>query len=1027
MVFVSLLAMLLFSGGAADAAEAKLGIKRFTIQTTEPTEEKTVEKAGETGLEFVNKPYTFTQAGGHPWGLTTTGEFTSEVIDGGNGEKEEVPTRDVKDIAVNLPPGLLGDPMATPRCALTRVLEHTAYSNNQSEGLGFCPADTQIGTYELTIEGGHRLFGPIVNVTPAVGESAEFALEESAGQQTPLLTAHLVRVENPATKQHEYGFTVISASIPLVSLERFELTFWGVPADASHNAMRGRFCLTHDKEEPFTPSACIEPGGKSAGVTPVPFLSLPTDCAAGPETATIRADSWEEPGSVQEGRYSSAYVEASATLPGVTGCGGLSFDPGVEVQPDTLLADAPVGLGVDLQVPQSEVAEAPATPHVRDAVITLPEGLSISPGIVDGIQACNESGPEGINFEGGESEEVGPSGELQLAAGHCPAASIVGTAEAVTPLLPEPVRGHVYLARPLCGGAGEEACTDADALDGRLYQLYLELGGTGALANTGINIKAHGYVEANPATGQLTTKFLEDPQAPFSELKVHLNGGPRAPLDNPAVCGSAVTTSDLTPWSAPGLTPEGTLVTGLGDATPSSFYTVEGCASPPGLRPGFSAGTVSPQAGAYSAFTLNLTRGDREQYVKGIQVHTPPGLLGMLSTVTLCEEAQADSGSCPQASRIGTTRVASGAGSHPFEIEGTVYLTKGYGGAPFGLSIVTDAVAGPFNLGLVVVRARIDVDRETSALTITTDETGAYAVPQILDGVPLRLKEVTVNIDRPGFMFNPTSCAAKQITAVVSGSGQASANVTAPFAASGCKSLAFKPSFQASTSGHTSRAGGASLDVRLSYPAGSVGVEANIASVKVSLPKQLPSRLTTLQKACPAAQFQANPAGCPQASIVGVVRASTPLLPVGLTGPAYFVSHGGEAFPSLVVVLQGDGVRVDLTGSTFISAQGITSSTFKTVPDVPVGTFELYLPEGNYSALAANSSLCKTAGKLVMPTELHAQNGAVIHQNTKITVTGCNTKPKKTTKHRKTAKKTRASRPKPSGKTAAAANRRTNK
>jgi hypothetical protein len=291
------------------------------------------------------------------------------------------------------------------------------------------------------------------------------------------------------------------------------------------------------------------------------------------------------------------------------------------------------------------------------------------------------------------------------------------------------------------------------------------------------------------------------------------------------------------------------------------------------------------------------------------------------------------------------------------------------------------------------------------------------------------LKEVTVNIDRPGFMFNPTSCAAKQITATVSGSGQASANVAVPFAASGCRSLGFKPGFQVSTIGHTSHAGGASLDVRLSYPAGSVGSEANIASVKVSLPKQLPSRLTTLQKACPAAQFQANPAGCPPPSVVGIVRASTPLLPVGLQGPAYFVSHGGEAFPSLVVVLQGDGVRVDLVGSTFISKQGITSSTFKTVPDVPVGTFELYLPEGNYSALAANGSLCKAAGKLVMPTEFHAQNGAVIHQNTKIAVTGCNTKAKKTTKARKaaSARKSRASRQRPGRKTTVAANGRTSK
>jgi hypothetical protein len=425
------------------------------------------------------------------------------------------------------------------------------------------------------------------------------------------------------------------------------------------------------------------------------------------------------------------------------------------------------------------------------------------------------------------------------------------------------------------------------------------------------------------------------------------------------------------------------------------------------LSPGFTAGTISPQAGQFSAFTLNFSRQDREQYLSGIQVHTPPGLLGMLSSVPLCGEPQAAQGTCPEASRIGSTRVASGAGSHPFEISGSVYLTTGYRGAPFGLSIVTNAVAGPFNLGLVIVRARIDVDPETSRLTVTSDP-----LPQIVFGVPLRLKRVTVNIDRPGFMFNPTNCGApgqpgvQQVTAAVSGDQNAVANVHSQFAVGGCQSLAFKPKFTVSTSGHTSRSRGASLDAKVSYPAGSVGSETNIARVKVDLPKQLPSRLTTLQKACTAAQFAANPAGCPAASIVGIARASTPLLPVGLEGPVYFVSHGGEAFPSLIVVLQGDGVRVDLTGSTFISKAGITSSTFKTVPDVPVNSFELYLPEGSFSALAANGNLCTSQGKLKMPTEFVAQSGAVIRQSTKIAVTGC-PKAKKAAKSKK-KKKTKA-------------------
>ena len=412
-------------------------------------------------------------------------------------------------------------------------------------------------------------------------------------------------------------------------------------------------------------------------------------------------------------------------------------------------------------------------------------------------------------------------------------------------------------------------------------------------------------MQANPATGQLTTRFegfpvgdpprLDgNPQLPFSELKVDLNGGPRAPIDNPPACGTATTTADLEPWSAPGITPEGLSMAGLPDATPSSFFNVDlagdGLATPcPSLpfNPGFVAGTVTPNAGKFSAFTMNLSRLDREQYVKGIQLHTPPGLLAMLSSVQLCGEPQADGGHCPEASKIGTTRVASGAGSHPFEIEGTVYLTGPYGGAPFGLSIVTPAIAGPFNLGLVVVRARIDIDPESSTATITLNETGPHAIPQILDGVPLRLKRVTADIDRPGFMFNPTSCDAKQVTAVISGSEEAKAEVSSPLAVGGCQTLAFKPTFTVSTSGKTSRLDGASLDAKLSYPAGSAGSEANIASVKVELPKQLPSRLATLQKACTAGQFERDPAGCPAASIIGIVKVSTPLLPVELTGPAY--------------------------------------------------------------------------------------------------------------------------------------------
>jgi hypothetical protein len=287
----------------------------------------------------------------------------------------------------------------------------------------------------------------------------------------------------------------------------------------------------------------------------------------------------------------------------------------------------------------------------------------------------------------------------------------------------------------------------------------------------------------------------------------------------------------------------------------------------------------------------------------------------------------------------------------------------------------------------IVVRAKIEVDPTTAALRITTDQAGPHAIPHLIDGIPVQIKKVNVLINRPGFTFNPTNCNPMSITGTIASDEGSSSPVSVPFQATNCAVLAFKPGFTVSTSGKTSRANGASLHVKLTYPKAPFGSQANIRSVKVDLPKQLPSRLTTLQKACTSTQFQANPAGCPAASIVGHAKAITPLIPVPLEGPAYFVSYGGAKFPELVVVLQGYGVTIDLHGETFISKAGITSSTFHMIPDAPVGTFELTLPQGKYSALAANGNLCKS--KLTMPTAFTAQNGTTIHQSTPIGVTGC--------------------------------------
>jgi hypothetical protein len=950
---------------SADAGEPKpFGIETFTLQTTSP---KKVEEP--RGYSVVNEPYSFTQAGGRPIALTTTVVFAHEQVErlAEPGKFNTVPTQDVKDVVVDVPAGLIGNPQAVPKCELASVTDRQLT----------CPADSQVGMYRIHNGGGtSEELGPIYDVTPERGQTAEFVLVVKGADF--LITGRLAHTEKG------YQIVVVSKDISGVAIIEAELTFWGVPAEARFDWLRGLKCQRVEffgTAEPQCGGLSIG-GNEPSGIAPVPFLSLPTDCAAGPQAAIARADSWERPGRVEAGNYQNYVTAPPAVMPAVTDCSALAFEPRIESHPDTLLADAPVGLTSEVVVPQHEQPGTLATPHLRKAVVTLPLGMSISPGSVDGIAACNATGPEGINVVGGESEEVALDGELQLAPGKCPEHSVIGEAEAETPLLPSPIKGHVYLARPGCGGV-LPACTDQDAVDGNLYKVYLELGGVGKLGDAGVNVKVEGRVQANPATGQLTAVFDENPQTPFNDLKIKLDGGQRAPLDNPSACGPAVTASDFTPWSAPGLVEAGpavgTFVAGTADATPSSEFVVGGCSASPGLKPGFVAGTVSPQAAKFSPFTLTFSREDREQFVKGVQVHTPPGLIGMLSSVTLCGSVEAETGTCLPASKIGTVRVATGAGSHPFEVEGDIYLTGPYAGSPFGLSIVTHAVAGPFDLGLVVVRARIDVNREDSTLTVSTDETGPHALPQIIFGVPLRLRRVTVNVDRPGFMFNPTNCKAQRITARISGNQGAIADVSSPFAAGGCRSLAFKPSFKAY----------ASLHVMLSYPRNAFGNDANVATAKVSLPRQLPSRLSTLQKACPARVFDANPAACPTGSIVGIARAHTPVLPVPVTGPVYFVSHGGEQFPSLIVVLEGDHVRVDLTGTTFISKAGITSSTFKTVPDVPVSSFELFLPQGRNSALAANAKLCGLQGKLKMPTQFTAQNGMAFKQNTNIQVTGC--------------------------------------
>ncbi len=956
----------------------------FTMQTTEPS----------TADKTLNEPYFFDQAGGHPFALTSTVQFAAG---------------DPKNIILDLPPGLVANPHAVPRCSVN--IEH-------------CRSDTQVGVFDLHLTGGGQqlsVLGPIFNMTPYVGQSAELGLEVPVFGMIHL-TSHLVRVAQG------YTVAIVGSGLPILNLASFfegelpalhfgslETTLWGVPAAAGHDPQRGLSCFGDLETD------CQGTGGLTDEEEAVPFLTMPSTCSGSPPMATAWVDSWEQP---------EHYEQAQSLLPAMAYCERLPFSPEISVNPETTRPEVPDGVDVTIKVPQFEKTVA-ATPELRAATITLPQGMAINPSVANGLQGCNSTGPNGIDIptglnssgeplkpgEAGPGEAIAPEGlgpeEPLLAPGHCPNASIVGTAEATTPLLAHPIEGRIYIATPGCGGEGQAACTEQDVLDGNLYRLYLELGGKDVQHNEGVLIKLAATVQANPVTGQLTVRLAESPQLPLSSLSLRLFGGEHGLVANPVGCGPATTTSDLEPWSAP-YTP---------NASPSSYYNIEGCTNPQSFDPGFLAGSMNTTAGAFSTFTVAVTRKDGEQNLAGLQVDAPLGLSAMLSSVPLCPESLASRGECSEASRVGGSEVAAGAGSQPLYMPGNVYLTGPYGGAPFGLAIIADAVAGPLDLGRLVIHARINVDPKTAELTITSDQ-----LPQIVRGIPLRIQHVSLTLDRPHFIVNPTDCDEQQITAMIASTQTTNKKVSNRYALDECTSLAFKPKIAASTNARTSLSKGASLDLSVTFPKSEQGTEANLARIKVALPKQLPTRLTSLQNSCPDNVFEVNPAECPNASIVGIARARTPVLSGGLEGPVYLISHGLRVIPSPVVVLQGDGIVLDLLGSTKIDKTGTGSVAFDTVPDIPLERLEMFLPQGPHSLLGGDANLCASGkamtikrkiiqrihGRKVHRTvklrerlpatlrlhaELVAHNAAIIHQTIQIAVTGCTGSQMATARH----------------------------
>ncbi len=879
----------------------------------------------------------YTQAAGHPDFGITDFEFPSHEV----APFDDEPEGKVKDVRVDLPAGLAVNPEATETCSEAQLDEFK------------CPSGSQVGVDEAT--GTASLLKSLLSLNATVTE--EFP------------------VYNMARKPGEparFGVEVNSPTLELLA--------------KTGNDIRGQIYLeggiSWHQEAPTSEDSGVESGDyheyfkiqnipqqpeliesrlifwgipqehqKSPTSPPRAFITLPSTCSSKPVTH-LHVDSYEDPGDF--GAYEN---QAPVTA---TGCNALAFHPALSLAPETTQSDLPDGITGTLHVPQTtDEPSKPDSPDVQSAEVTLPEGMTLNPSAAHELEAC---------------------GDEQFAGGSCAASSQVGSFSVNAPGIPDgALAGGVYVAAPVPGKGPET---------GEQFRIFL----LGEAVQYGVGLRLEGRVSASATTGRLTATFANAPQVPVEDLTLHFRSGPRTPLANPLACGAAVPAAAITPYGgepAAAAAASGFVVdaNGAGGACPATLpFSLTQSLVP-----------QSPaQAGAYGPSSFSLARADGQQYLSKIATTLPAGLVGAIPSVPLCSEAAANAGTCAASSRIGTVTVAAGSGAEPYDFTGRAYLTGPYGGAPYGLSVVVPAVAGPYDLGQVVTRAALSVGTYSGRITVTS------TLPSIVGGVPLRLRSLDVDVNRPNFLINPTSCALLAAESALTSTLGVGQSLSSPFQVGGCGALPFKPSLKVSSGAKTSKLGGASFDVKLTQPAH----QANIRELQVQLPKQLVARLTTLQKACPAQTFEAGPppGGCKASSIVGHVTVTTPVLPDKLIGTAYFVSHGSEAFPDLELVLNGDGVTVVLVGHTHIARSSITTSTFEDLPDVPVSSVAVTLPVGRNSALSANlsprGSLCRV--KLLAPATIVAQDGARITQRLRIGVSGCHVKArhKRKGKHR---------------------------
>jgi hypothetical protein len=864
-----------------------------------------------------------TQAGSHPYQYRFSFGFNTKFPPPGSVAYVVPSGADPKDIRTILPPGLVGNALVAPQCTPQQFAAHPnglfenprTGSTIQTEVSG-CPDASAMGIAWVRIEGSTgELAAPVYNMVPAPGIPAQLAFHVPLSEVDVYIDAEVL-------PDFRIVATVHNAS-EVKRLTAGSVTLWGTPADPSHDSMRGHCLASYIYNSigpgPVCPSGILDPH---------PFWRLPTTCSGQYEIA-MAASSYREP---------ETFLSAGSDLPGPTGCDRVPFDPALEAHPTTDIADSPTGFQLDVHVPQPNDPEGIGEADLRDTSVTLPPGLVINPSGANGLGSCSE---EQMGYLGKE----GAANRFSDAAAACPQAAKIGTAEVETPLVDHPLEGSVYVATPFQNPAGS------------LLALYVAT----ADPRTGLVIKLAGKVSPDPEDGTLTTTFEETPQLPFEDFKLEFFPGATAALRTPQVCGVYATTSLMTPWSAPESGPPARLSDEYEiSRAPDSNSCPENASAIP-HAPSFEAGTEFPIAGTSSPLVVNLRRVDGSQEISQITLHPPAGLLARLAGIPYCPDlalaaAAARSGreeravpSCPMASRVGSVTVGAGAGPSPFYADGAVYLGGPYKGAPLSLAIITPAVAGPYDLGNVVVRTALRVDPENAQITAVSDQ-----IPHVLDGIPLDIRSILLRLDHPGWGLNPTSCEPASFAGeAVSVLGQ-TASFANPFQVRECGALSFKPKLRIHLKGGTKRNDFPALKALLTFPGRTTN--ANVAAAQVSLPHSEFLEQGHIGTVCTRPQLVAK--SCPAGSIYGRAKAWTPLLDHPLEGPVYLGTGFQHKLPDLVADLDGQ-IRVILHGKIDTTkAKGIRN-TFEVVPDAPVSKFELTLKGGKRGLLVNSENICR--------------------------------------------------------------------